>query len=72
MDTNCYGEISTEESDEMRKGKEMITLTNPKQLPDGWMRGYAVDDEAEAERVAAGRVAYLYKSVNGLIVYVSE
>lgn len=40
----------------------MITITDPTELPDVWHRCYQVKDEAEAEKIRAGRVAYFRRS----------
>lgn len=51
----------------------MTTITDPRQLPDAPLRMYQVTDEADAQKLAAGRVAYVRRDcLGGIYVYVKE
>lgn len=52
----------------------MITILSTTELPHGWHRMYHVEDEAEAEKIRAGRVAYFRRSkiIKACYLYIPE
>lgn len=56
----------------VRKKEEMMThITNTKELPWCELRAYSVKNETEAEQIAAGREAWLFKQTdNALYLFV--
>lgn len=51
----------------------MTTITDPRQLPDAPLRMFQVSNEADVQKLAAGRVAYVRRDcLGGVYVYVKE